>query len=99
MKGVLMSDEIKAYRIRVEGRVQGVFFRATTKKAAGRYDILGYAKNLPDGSVEIWAQGSQANLDVFMKWVHKGPPLARVDRVAKDELPVDANLVDFKIAR
>lgn len=94
-----MNDEIKALQIWVEGRVQGVFFRATTKKRAVSLGLVGYAKNLPDGSVEIVAQGPMSNLGELVKWVQKGPPLARVDRMRQTELKPSNALVEFTIER
>ncbi|HWP60524.1 MAG TPA: acylphosphatase [Candidatus Acidoferrales bacterium] len=68
-------------RVRVEGRVQGVFFRASALDEAVRLGVTGWARNLPDGSVEIVAEGDKGALDAFVAWCHRGPPRARVERV------------------
>lgn len=73
-------------RYLVEGRVQGVFFRASTKAEAERLGLRGYARNLPDGRVEVLAAGEQAALQALTEWLNQGPPQARVDAVA--EAPV-----------
>jgi acylphosphatase len=66
---------------RIEGRVQGVWFRESTRRQAEPLGITGYAKNLADGSVEVLACGDAAALDRLAAWLHEGPPRARVTRV------------------
>lgn len=70
---------MSAARFVVSGKVQGVFFRASTRKQALELDLRGYAKNLPDGRVEVLAAGSDAALDALAAWLRQGPPAARVD--------------------
>ncbi len=65
----------------VRGRVQGVFFRASTQHQAMRLNISGYAKNLSDGSVEVIACGQADDLDTLVDWLHQGPEYARVESV------------------
>ena len=72
-----------AARFIVEGRVQGVFFRASTREQALRLGLRGYAKNLHDGSVEVLALGDAAALDELETWLRVGPPKARVDSVSR----------------
>jgi len=72
---------MKAIRIKVEGRVQGVWFRASTRDEADRLRLDGWVKNTPDGAVEIHAQGDPGCLDNLLIWCHHGPSGARVDRV------------------
>lgn len=66
---------------RVEGRVQGVWFRESTRREAVALGITGYARNLPDGSVEVLACGAAAALDRLARWLDVGPPMAQVGRV------------------
>ena len=68
-------------RCRVEGRVQGVFFRASTQREAQQLGINGYARNLPDGSVEVLACGSETAVARLKEWLRVGPPAARVTAV------------------
>jgi acylphosphatase len=68
-------------RCRVQGRVQGVFFRASTQREALRLGITGYAKNLRDGSVEVLACGSDAAVARLRDWLWSGPGAARVTSV------------------
>ncbi len=65
----------------VEGRVQGVGFRASTVAAARRLGLGGWVRNLPDGRVELKAWGDQAALAQLREWLRQGPPFARVDRL------------------
>jgi len=65
----------------VAGRVQGVFFRASTREQALRLGLTGYARNLPDGCVEVMAYGPTTALDQLRDWLSCGPPLAQVTAV------------------
>ncbi|QPJ61025.1 MAG: acylphosphatase [Candidatus Nitronauta litoralis] len=72
-------NEIKAARLVVRGKVQGVWFRASTEKEANRLGVTGWVRNCPDRTVEILAEG--AELEEFIAWCRQGPPLAEVDAV------------------
>lgn len=85
-----MSESCR--RFLVTGRVQGVFFRASTQREAMRLGLRGKAVNLADGRVEVIACGDPAALDGLQEWLHEGPRLARVDRV--DAEPVAGTDVD-----
>jgi acylphosphatase len=65
----------------VHGHVQGVSFRYYAAKEAARLGLRGWVRNLPDGTVELKAEGDPAALDAFVSWLHHGPPAARVDHV------------------
>jgi acylphosphatase len=71
---------VKHFSIRVSGKVQGVFFRASTEEKARELSIKGFVKNESDGSVFIEAEGEEENLKLFIGWCKQGPPLARVSR-------------------
>ena len=74
----------------VSGRVQGVSYRASTADEARRLGLTGWVRNLPDGSVELEAQGDPARVADLLAWCAHGPPAARVTAVdAKDLPPVD----------
>ncbi len=79
---------MSARRWLVSGRVQGVAFRAHTQGRALALGLSGYAMNLPDGRVEVCAQGADDALDQLARWLRHGPPAARVD--ALHELPAAA---------
>ena len=70
-------------RFVVSGRVQGVFFRASTREEALRLGLTGHARNLPDGNVEVLACGADAALAQLERWLALGPPLAQVSRVER----------------
>ena len=77
-----------AARFLVSGKVQGVFFRASTREQALKLGLRGYAKNLPDGRVEVLAEGEAPTLDALERWLHVGPPMARVETVERGEAEV-----------
>jgi acylphosphatase len=70
-----------AKRCLVAGRVQGVFYRASTRQQAASLGIVGYAKNLVDGRVEVLAVGDAAQVDALVRWLRQGPPAAHVTAV------------------
>ena len=70
-------------RFVVAGRVQGVFFRASTAQEAARLGVRGHAINLADGRVEVLAAGSAAAVAALHGWLQRGPPAARVDSVTE----------------
>jgi len=72
-------------RFRITGKVQGVYFRHSTRKEAERLCIVGVARNLPDGSVEVIAQGEREAVDALRQWLESGPSMARVDGVEELE--------------
>lgn len=72
---------MKRVRIHVTGRVQGVFYRVYTQKFARNLGVNGYVRNLPDGRVEIVAEGSEESLRKLAAWAKKeGSPYSRIDR-------------------
>jgi acylphosphatase len=68
-------------RYLVLGKVQGVYFRHSTRAQAERLGLKGFVRNLADGSVEVLAQGAPSSLDDLQLWLQRGPDLARVDLV------------------
>ena len=71
---------------RVIGQVQGVFYRATTQEQANKFNLTGYARNLPDGSVEVLACGEDQDVADLCDWLWQGPIHARVDNVECAEI-------------
>ena len=78
-----MTD--KCIRALVSGRVQGVFFRDSTRRQAQALGISGHALNLADGRVEVVACGTASSVDSLLTWLHQGPPMARVEGVQWNE--------------
>ena len=73
-------DTIRTHLI-IEGRVQGVWFRDSTRNEAIRLNCTGWVKNRFDGSVELVAEGSREEVKKLIEWCHHGPPGARVTMV------------------
>ena len=86
-------------RFIVRGKVQGVWFRAGTRDVAVRLGLAGYARNRADGSVEVLAAGDADAIDALQRWLHEGPPLARVDEVLRlsPDPGMEADAVGFGI--
>ncbi len=74
-------------RFLVTGKVQGVYFRHSTRLEAERLAIRGIARNLPDGSVEVIAHGTLTAVESLRQWLHRGPKMARVAAVTELEPP------------
>jgi acylphosphatase len=72
-------------RFRVTGKVQGVYFRHSARLEAERLALSGYARNLPDGSVEVLVHGPAAAVVELHQWLHRGPKSARVAAVEEIE--------------
>jgi len=68
-------------RFRVTGKVQGVYFRHSTREQAERLELRGRARNLPDGSVEVVVHGASSAVEELRQWLHRGPRMARVEQV------------------
>ena len=75
-----METKIRAHAI-IRGRVQGVFFRMETKRAADRFGVLGWVQNLQDGTVEAVFEGDRNQIDDILAWCKEGPPRAKVTDV------------------
>jgi len=73
-------------RFLVSGRVQGVFFRASTREQALDLGLAGHAKNLADGRVEVLASGTGDALDALEQWLWQGPSAAKVAQVLREDL-------------
>ena len=74
-------------RCLVSGRVQGVFFRASTASRAVALGVTGHAINLADGRVEILACGTADVVEALCRWLERGPPGARVDQLSIEDCP------------
>jgi acylphosphatase len=88
---------MRRVKILVSGRVQGVYFRMFTQKKAKQLGVLGCARNLPDGRVEIIAEADHGSIEKLIKWSHKGPVTARVDHVEIDDLESNDVFTSFEI--
>lgn len=84
-------------RFIVSGRVQGVFYRASTREQAMRLGLVGYARNLEDGRVEVVVQGADDALIALEQWLLEGPPAAQVEGVQREPLTEAMPFVGFDI--
>jgi acylphosphatase len=76
-----MTVERKRAEIRVSGKVQGVFFRASTREQARARGLGGWVKNMPDGSVEAVLEGPAEDVEDVVEWAHEGPKSATVEDI------------------
>jgi acylphosphatase len=87
---------LKQVQVVVRGRVQGVYFRASTQREAKRLGLTGWVKNRPDGNVEVLAEGEEEGLKDLIAWANKGPSAARVERVDVRWRGFSGDLADFR---
>ncbi|QWF70983.1 acylphosphatase [Methylomonas paludis] len=83
--------------ITVKGRVQGVYFRAYTRKQALKLNVRGYVENLENGDVKLIAKGQPKAVQELIAWCHNGPLLAKVNQVIVIECHVGEEFADFHI--
>jgi len=86
-----------ACRFTVHGRVQGVGFRYSTVQRARMLKLAGYVRNRVDGSVEVWAEGSDTALNSLYAWLQQGPTMARVERVERDDFALTGKYKGFSV--
>jgi len=91
-----MGEKVRAH-VFVSGIVQGVFFRANTKRVADRLGVKGWVRNLLDGRVEAVFEGDKGAVDKIIEWCRSGPPLARVDHVEVHWEPYKGEFEGFTI--
>jgi acylphosphatase len=91
-----MSD-LAAVNAIIHGRVQGVYYRAFARRRAAELGLTGYARNLPDGTVEVHAEGEREQLQRLIGNLENGPPAARVSRVITDWSEYTGNYTGFSI--
>lgn len=89
-----MEKRIHAF---VSGRVQGVGFRATTRRTARKLGVKGWVRNLDDGRVETVAEGSEEAIGEFIDFLHEGSMMARVEDVKIEEKEATGEFSDFRI--
>ena len=90
---------MKVAHLKIQGIVQGVWFRAGTRDEAERLGVSGWVRNAPDGSVEAFVQGPAAAVDALIEWCRRGPAGARVDRVDQSPAAAEPDLQGFGIRR
>ncbi len=83
-------------QLHISGNVQGVGFRYYTEREARRLRLSGWVRNLPDGEVEVLAEGTHEDLERLIDWCHEGPPSARVSAVRVQWAPATGEFSDFR---
>ena len=86
-------------QLKIAGRVQGVYFRASTRQQAQMLGITGWVINCPDGSVEAVAEGPKSKIEELIAWCHQGPDGARVNQVEVRWEAAQNAFRDFSIKR
>lgn len=86
-------------RLVIEGTVQGVFFRESTRREAEARGVAGWVRNLPDGRVEAVLEGPRQAVDAVVQWCHRGPPAAHVERVQAWPEPATGEFAAFTVLR
>ena len=84
--------------MRITGRVQGVFYRASTRDTATRLGLVGWVRNTHDGAVEIEAEGPPDRVESLHRWCHRGPPAAHVAGVEIAEIEPTGTDTAFRVA-
>lgn len=86
-------------RLLIRGRVQGVYYRASTRERARELGVVGWVRNLADGRVEALAEGPRDTLEQLVAWCEQGPPAARVSAVEPRWSEASGEFDDFRIVR
>lgn len=89
MKKLSSKTDVETLYVRILGKVQGVGFRMAAVRHAHSIGVVGWVRNLDDGSVEGVVQGDHDKVDQMLSWLHMGPPGARVDEVELSEVHDD----------
>ena len=91
-------NELSAIKAIIYGRVQGVFFRTTTRKIARELELSGTVRNLPDWKkVEVHAEGEKAQIEKFVEYLRTGPPGAKVEKVDIEWLEFTGGYTGFQV--
>jgi acylphosphatase len=83
----------------ISGRVQGVWYRASTKQKAEQLGVFGWVRNTNEGHVEAVFEGEENQVNEMIKWCHQGPPLSRVENVKVEKQNEIRNFDRFEITR
>jgi acylphosphatase len=91
-----MEKQVRAHAV-ISGRVQGVFFRMETQRAAEGHGVTGWVRNKPNGTVEAVFEGRQQDVEAALNWCRQGPRMARVDEVDIDWQDYTGEFTSFDI--
>lgn len=93
----MQQDDRTRARVRVSGRVQGVFFRDSTREKARELGLYGYVTNTPDGDVEALFEGPKEGVEEMVRWCGQGPSQASVENVDVEYEPASDDLTGFEV--
>ena len=93
----MTEKQMARVHVLIEGRVQGVFFRASTRDEARARGLAGWVRNRADGRVEAVFEGDRRAVENMIAWCKKGPPYAYVDHVEIVWQPYQGDLMDFRV--
>ncbi|MGB6241231.1 MAG: acylphosphatase [Castellaniella sp.] len=96
MKHLHPSHTLETLSVFIEGKVQGVGFRAATVRRAHDLKLGGWVRNVPDGRVEALLQGNHAEVDQMLSWLLQGPPAAQVTHVQHQEIQTERHYDRFE---
>ncbi len=88
-----------ARKFLISGEVQGVGYRFFAQRAAARHQVSGYVRNLPDGRVEAWAEGTPASVEAFRDDLATGPLLSVVEKIEELNVEQETSYSSFRIER
>ncbi|NLE23057.1 MAG: acylphosphatase [Actinobacteria bacterium] len=88
---------MKSVDVRVSGRVQGVYYRATARREGALRGLRGWVRNEPDGSVRLHLEGDAGAVDAMLDWCRVGPPAAEVSRLTVEDAPADDTVHGFEV--
>ena len=86
------------YRLKISGKVQGVWYRKSTQVQAQALGLTGWVQNEPDGSVTCVVEGPEADVETLVMWCHQGPPNAQVSGVSKEHM-APTGATSFEVRR
>lgn len=89
--------DMKSVDVRVSGRVQGVYYRATARREGALRGLRGWVRNEPDGSVRLHLEGDAGAVDAMLDWCRVGPPAAEVSRLTVEDAPADDTVHGFEV--
>lgn len=91
-----MANKLQQLHATISGRVRGVNFRFYTEHKANKLDLTGWVRKLPDGRVEVLAEGERGNLETLLEYLHKGSPAAEVQAVDAEWKDASGSFETFK---
>jgi acylphosphatase len=94
-----MTVERKRAQIRIAGKVQGVFFRASAREQARARNLGGWVRNNPDGTVEAVLEGPADDVEEVVEWAHHGPKAAQVDNIDVQWMDPKGDVQTFEVRR